>query len=170
MDWRASYFITFTCYGARLHGDDRGSWGRGRGGEPSRPVDPNAALVSRREHVMAGPPLLLSKPMRELATAAAVEVITTRDWKLFAFHARTNHVHVVLWADAAPEFVMRTLKAWITRRLREANLVGSEDRVWTRHGSTRYLWNRNEIESAVAYVVDNQGEDIGGLVLGTDRD
>lgn len=166
MEWRAAYFITFTCYGARLHGDERGSWRRGRKGRFSAPVVPDSTVAAREEHQMAGEPMLLTRPMREIATSAAVEVIRTKDWRLFALHVRTNHVHAVLWADAPPEFAMRTLKAWITRRLREASLVGPEDRVWTRHGSTRYLWDLQAIEAAVTYVVESQGEDIGGLVLG----
>lgn len=30
----------------------------------------------------------------------------------------------------------------------------------THHGSTRYLWKREQVEEAVAYVVDEQGEAI----------
>jgi hypothetical protein len=43
-----------------------------------------------------------------------------RRWPLRAVHARTNHVHVVIWAQHAPERVMNDLKAWATRRLASA--------------------------------------------------
>jgi len=43
-------------------------------------------------------------------------------------------------------------KAWSTRRLRERGWVGAEQPVWTRHGSTRYLWRGCNVESALAYV------------------
>ena len=54
--------------------------------------------------------------------------------------------------DATPERAMSECKAWSTRRLREAGLVGSDERVWTRHGSTRYLWDRASLDRAIAYV------------------
>ncbi len=161
MEWRAAYFITFTCYGARLHGDERGSVVRGRNGRLSEPLAPNLDRVQRERHLMNGPSGTLDARRRAIATDAATEVLRTKGWRLFALHVRTNHVHLVAWANAEPEFVMRTVKAWITRRLREAALLGPEERLWTRHGSTRYLWNNKDLANAVSYVVESQGADIG---------
>jgi hypothetical protein len=55
---------------------------------------------------------------------------------------------------------MTTLKAWSTRRLREARLVEVGARVWSRHGSTRYLWTTESVETACRYVIDSQGDDL----------
>lgn len=39
------------------------------------------------------------------------------------------------------------------------------EKLWTRHGSTRYLWNEASVEAACRYVRDGQGADIPGSVL-----
>jgi hypothetical protein len=55
---------------------------------------------------------------------------------------------------------MNDLKSWCTRRLVEAGLVPRGDRVWVRHGSTRYLWDAESVASACAYVRGGQGPDL----------
>ena len=58
---------------------------------------------------------------------------------------------------------MLSFKAWATRRLHEAGLAEAKDTLWTRHGSTRHLWNEAAIEAAGRYVLDGQGVDLGGV-------
>jgi hypothetical protein len=66
-------------------------------------------------------------------------------------------VHLVVAAPASPEKVMSDLKAWASRRLREAFGEDADRDRWTQHGSTRYLNDTKSVEAAVAYVVDEQG-------------
>ena len=79
-----------------------------------------------------------------------------RGWRLLAVAARTTHIHVVVNApDVAPERVMQQLKAWSTRavlRVRPDEGPG----LWTRHGSTRYLWAADEVAEKVQYVEHEQ--------------
>jgi REP element-mobilizing transposase RayT len=89
-------------------------------------------------------------------TTTVGEVCDHRGWPLLAVNARTNHVHVVVSSSSTPEQVMVTLKAWCTRRLREAALVTEVARVWSRHGSTRYLWTEAHVQGAVTYVLEGQ--------------
>ncbi len=77
-----------------------------------------------------------------------------------AANVRTNHVHVVVAGAETPERMMTAFKAWSTRRMREAGLV-AEGSPWSRHGSTRYLWDETELADAVAYVMDGQGAPLG---------
>ena len=56
-----------------------------------------------------------------------------------------------------PEAMMNAFKSWSTRGLQEEGLVELVERggrVWSRHGSTRYLWNHGAVEAACAYVRD----------------
>lgn len=53
---------------------------------------------------------------------------------------------------------MNALKSWSTRRLREAQLLGPDTKPWSRHGSTRYLWNQDALEGACHYTEEDQGE------------
>ncbi len=81
-----------------------------------------------------------------------------RDWSLLAAHVRTSHVHVVVDADTRPERVMNDLKSYASRCL---NRMGQDDagrKRWARHGSTRWLWSRQNVAAAIRYVVDEQGD------------
>ncbi len=72
-----------------------------------------------------------------------------------AAHVRTTHVHVVLDADATPEKVLLHFKVGSSRAL---NDLECKRRRWARHGGTRYLWTKADIDRAVSYVVAEQGE------------
>jgi len=77
---------------------------------------------------------------------------------LFAAHIRTTHVHGVVEADVKPEVVMTTLKAYASRRLNLIQPGLSGRKYWSRHGSTRWIWNDDDLANAMRYVIDGQGE------------
>ena len=118
-----AYFITFRCYGTWLPGDERGWTDRPVSAHdvPLRSHHPGLHPVA--EEAMAESPFVLDGPRRGIVDAAIRDVCAHRGWTLHALNVRTNHVHLVVTADSAPEQVMTTLKAWSTRRLREAGLV-----------------------------------------------
>ena len=102
-------------------------------------------------------PVRLTADARRVVAKTIEAHCAYRGWELAAVNVRSNHLHVVVGqAGVAPEVMMRELKAWCTRRLREAGLVGAEGAVWTAHGSTRYLWKENAVATAVDYVVEGQ--------------
>jgi hypothetical protein len=75
-----------------------------------------------------------------------------------AAHIRATHVHAIVDSPATPEAVMNALKAYASRALNDAGLDSADQKRWARHGSTRYLWNHEQISAAITYVVDQQGE------------
>ena len=97
---------------------------------------------------------------RKHVEAAIREVCVTRVIKLVAINVRTNHVHIVVATNRLPEPIMNSFKSYATRRLRQEGFVGPEEKVWARHGSTRYLWTEEHIGAAVEYVVNGQGGDL----------
>jgi REP element-mobilizing transposase RayT len=105
-------------------------------------------------------PFVLEREQRLIVDQAIRDVCEYWGWTLHALNVRTNHVHFVLNASHSPEQVMTTLKAWSTRRLREAGLVDADAKLWSRHGSTRYLWTMADIETACRYVTEEQGSDL----------
>lgn len=155
-----AYLITFHTYGTWLHGDERGSVDREHSqfGQPE--LDPDHARRSRAQRSLKQTPLTLSAAHRRRAEATILEVCQHRGWTLHALNVRTSHVHVVVSAPHRPEHVLKALKSWIIRRLREAKLIGKTTNVWSRHGSTRYLWNQQAITAACRYVSDAQGPDV----------
>jgi hypothetical protein len=55
---------------------------------------------------------------------------------------------------------MDSFKAYATKALRASGLVGRDQKVWSRHGSTKYLWSEDQVAMAVDYVVNGQGDDL----------
>ena len=59
-----------------------------------------------------------------------------------------------------PERMMDSFKAYSTKALRAANLIGMDVKPWSRHGSTRYLWTEKHVDLAVDCVMNGQGGDL----------
>ncbi|KTD79219.1 transposase [Legionella waltersii] len=153
-----AYFITFTCYGTWLHGEKPTSVDRlcNTPGTDFLVQNPKRAQLVKVQ--MSEPPYLLDHKRRNIVLKSIKEVCTYRKWSLFAAHVRSNHVHLVLHAMSKPEIVMNTIKAYASRQLNESPLDISRMNRWTRHGSTRYLWEEEEVEATIHYVVHEQGE------------
>jgi REP element-mobilizing transposase RayT len=105
---------------------------------------------------MTTAPLVLDLTQREAIERAIKEACSFRNWPLRAVNARSNHIHLVVSAAESPERVMNALKARCTRTLRALGLVDPDRQLWSRHGSTVYLWNEQQAQSACDYVVHGQ--------------
>jgi REP element-mobilizing transposase RayT len=103
-------------------------------------------------------PYEMDSDQRAIVLKTLAEVCSHRRWSLLAAHVRTNHVHVIVEAEARPEKVMNDFKAYASRDLNR--LDGSEPgrRRWASHGSTRWLWKDEDVREAIRYVVEEQGE------------
>ncbi len=157
-DCPLTYFITFTCYGTWLHGQDPGSVDRqhNQPGTPFLPPDPSAR--QNQHNRLEQPSYHLDAPRRRLVLQAVRQVCQHRQWTLLAAHVRTNHVHVIVGAEATPERVLNDFKAYASRAQNGAGLDARDRKRWTRHGSTRYLKKRPELEAKIHYVLYEQGE------------
>lgn len=150
-----AYLLTWTCRGAWLHGDARGSVDRehNRFGAPW--LAPDLARLEWERDLLERLPAVLSAEDRRVATIAIEDHANRRGWFLHARDVRTNHAHVVVSAPIAPERVMQQLKGWATRALAATGRHPPSD-LWTRHGSTRYLFTREAVDSAIRYVREAQ--------------
>jgi REP element-mobilizing transposase RayT len=153
-----AYFITFTCYGCWLHGDERGSVDDGHNvpGTPLLAADAERCGGEREQ--LNESPYHLDAPRRQIALHAICEIARRKQWALHAAHVRWNHVHVILTADGPPERVMNDVKTAASRGLNKAYPDENGRARWTRHGSTRYLWSEETVAQKVRYVLDEQGE------------
>jgi REP element-mobilizing transposase RayT len=152
-----TYFLTYHTYGTWLHGDERHSVDRRHNIPETDTMPPDAGRLAAARERLKHQPTLLDAGRRQIVEATIREVCAHRGWHLHAVNVRTNHVHAVITARVAPEKVLTDLKAWATRRLIEAHAFPRGTRVWSRHGSTRYLWTEKDIEDACHYVVECQG-------------
>ena len=146
-----AYLITFTCYGTWLHGDERGSVDiqHNQFGEPFLEEDTQREQKEFKQlkHV----PVYLSQDQRTSVAQSIGEVCEFRGWKLWEVNVRTNHVHVVLSSEELPKKILRDLKTRSTMNLKNSGLF-TEETLWTRGGSGRYLWKEDAIEAACRYV------------------
>jgi REP element-mobilizing transposase RayT len=149
-DHPLAYLLTWTCHGTWLHGDQRGSVDRhnNKFGHPR--VEPDEWVKEFERRLLSQPVDLLSERAREVVQATIAEVCAHRKWRLLAKHVGRNHVHTVLAAHAAPDKMAEDLKAWSTRRLREAG--ESTSKPWTEGASTIYLWSHEHVAANVDYV------------------
>ena len=152
-----AYLLTWTCYGTWLHGDPRGSIAPGFNTPGTETIPPNPLRACFESNRMDSPPFQLDSAARQVVKRVLADHAARRGWELLAVNVRTTHVHALVgYHEARPEKMIAEFKAWSTRRLREVGLVGAGVPVWTRHGSTRYLWEPASLNAAAAYVLEGQ--------------
>ena len=97
-----AYFITWTCYGTWLHGEDEGSVDRrhNRFGEEYLPADPSRNDAEQRS--MDQPCYHLHEARRKIVLETIIDQARYRGWTLLAVHVRSTRVHVVLQAELPP--------------------------------------------------------------------
>lgn len=149
-----AYFITSTTYGTWLHGDERMSV-MVKEGYPRR-IEPNIHFHDYQSRHLRHPHVTLDADQRDSVLNTIMIHCRLKTWRLYAAHVRSTHVHLVVQSNEKPEKLSNDLKAWCTRRLRERGSV--LPKVWTRKGSTIYLFTRAKLIEKIRYVVLEQGE------------
>ena len=119
-------------------------------------IAPKVAFEESDRKLLKHPPVLLDGSKRAIVETAIREFAAYKKTTLHALNVRTNHVHIVIAASDKPERLMTSIKAYSTRRLRETGLVAADARVWSRHGSTKWIWDDDQIADACEYVLMRQ--------------
>ncbi|MBX3379533.1 MAG: transposase [Phycisphaeraceae bacterium] len=132
-----AYFLTWTCYGQRLHGDVRGSVDHLHNSRGTPTLPPDAERETFERERMTRDTFKLNTECAAIATDAIQRLCEDREWDCLAVNVRQTHVHVVVSCPVAPERAIADFKARITRDLRRKKLVSEDARLWTIHGSTR---------------------------------
>jgi REP element-mobilizing transposase RayT len=156
----SAYLITVRCYGTRLLGDEKGSVHHSDN-IPGTPLIPHKPGLKRHQsELMYQLPYEMDQPRRTVVLQTIKDECKHRGWELYAAHVREEHWHAVIQANCRPEIVMNTLKSYVSRRLNEHGFDGKDKKRWARHGSTRYIWDENDVDAAIHYVVREQGDPI----------
>ena len=159
MRYPVAYLITFTTYGTWLRGDNRGSVDKQHNRYGSAFIAGRTTLHTREKSILKNPPVVLARGDQETVLEAILQVCRYRGWFAHAVHVRSNHVHAVVSGNESPERIMADFKAYATRAIKRYN--GNKPivkRHWTRHGSTKYLWTKESLASAIRYVKNEQGK------------
>jgi REP element-mobilizing transposase RayT len=145
-----AFFLTWVTYGTWLPGDARGWVEYKRGWQL-----PSPHLEAECESKMSSDACRLTKTQREAVEAQVAETCGYRGWHLHTVNCRSNHIHVVVTAnETAPKKVRIDLKAYATRCLKK--LDETRDDWWAERGSIRWIYNDDDLESAIIYVIDGQ--------------
>jgi REP element-mobilizing transposase RayT len=156
-----AFLITFRTFGTWLHGDERYSVDRhGKNFYGAPGIGPNENLVAKMAKDMRTSDFVLGGRERSVVDSAIRSVCKVRGYGLLALNVRTNHVHSVVSAMKRPDLIMNAFKSNATYELRAAGLVSPDQIVWSRGGSTRYLWKPNHVDGAIEYVLYGQGDDL----------
>jgi REP element-mobilizing transposase RayT len=157
-----AFFITWTCFGTFLPGDERG-WTRWHKGDQL----PRPELEDWCRGRMKEEAVRLGESQREIVNSVVRKHCRVRGWSLHEVNCRSNHCHAVATAPGYDgEQVRDQFKAWATRRLKEQQIeqLGSSgevrERWWTRKGSVRKIYDEESLEAAILYTRDAQ--DLGG--------
>jgi REP element-mobilizing transposase RayT len=158
-------FISWTCYGNWLPGDERGFVSNlllpGGGslrkenvpGTPYRADDP---LTRHQAGVLMNQPPTRLSPSQALAAAQSlVEAARKRSWRILRGAIMANHAHIVI-TDCPDDGagVRKVLKGTSQADLSKA--VGVSKRWWTRGGSDHYLHTDEAILAAIRYVAEQE--------------
>ena len=172
-----TWLLTWTTYGTRLPGDQRGfvSGLRTEAGEvvihnqPGTPVDADVPGLRRyAESIMTQPEVRLTLEQAVTVAEQFRETAAYRNWGLEALAVMANHVHlVVAVADDLPAAKMLTdFKAYTTRRLNRDYSPSVKKKWWTERGSTRALRDAEAVEAAINYVKTQHEPSIVWLASG----
>jgi hypothetical protein len=153
-----AYFLTWTTYGTWLPGDERG-WVE----KPGRFRPSNPRLQAIAESLLKEEPCVLNLEQRRLVEETIAKHCAIRGWHLHVVNCRTQHVHVVVTAQAPPKPVRDQFKAWCTRYLKEKQRADNADLChpvrsnwWSKGGSQRWLNDDESLAEAIRYVRDCQ--------------
>ncbi len=146
-----AYFITWTCYGTWLPGDERG-WNDWHQGWKSS--DPK--MVEYAQSIMTEEAVALTPAQRLVVASTIDEHCKIREWHIWASNCRTNHVHSVITANGYEGAIVRDqLKAWCTRKLKaRSNII--KKNWWTEGGFVKKIYTEDDLAAAIQYTNDAQ--------------
>lgn len=153
-----AYFITFRTYASWLHGDERLSVSRAQNVYQSPKINPNTNLKNQMQALQKQSSIIFTHLQGEIILNAAVDTCNQQGWRLYALHIRSNHVHLTVKADCKPESVMTKIKSRATFFLRKHSEFSKDQKIWSRHGSTKYIWSPESLYYSSDYTVERQGQ------------
>jgi len=151
-----AYHITFGTYGARLHGDARGTVDR-RHNTPGEPVlGPDPRRRRRERELCRLPPILLNDAQRRFVETVIPELCARGGWGYHIAAAGRDHVHVLLSADALGNQVRALLKRWLGQALAARWPLPARGRWWAEGGSVKWIWDQHYFRRSFDYVAEQR--------------
>ena len=157
MEYPIAYLITFTTYGTWLHGDKRGSVDKEHNQYGSSFIATSSVLQRKEQSSLRHPAFILGQRQREAVLEAILQVCKFRGWFAHAVQVRSNHIHILVSGEEKPEKIMVAFKAYATRAIKRCYKGQTIiKKYWTGHGSTKYIWTKESLVSAIDYVKNSK--------------
>ena len=164
------WFLTNTCYGQWLPGDDRGFVGfvvnyqdpQESKTNHSLPGNPYLSKIRGLELAAKaqadGPPIELTRNQADTLLAQFQETASFRKWTLLAASIMFNHFHIVVGVpgDPEPSKILGDFKSYGTRSLSKTYGVPASQTWWTQQGSKRKVKDQAGLFRVCKYVVEEQ--------------
>ncbi|WP_339730278.1 transposase [uncultured Gimesia sp.] len=154
-----TYFITWTTYGTWLQGDRRGWRKTNKGNQLPQPF-----LEKWCQNQMKEQSVQLNENQRNKVEQVCHQHAQIRGWLIHAISVRSNHVHIVVTANAPPKKVRDQFKAYATRVLREGANPLINNKIWTRGGDIEFIDDvEDNLERVILYIdeaQDRKGRDL----------
>lgn len=151
-----TFHIAFGTYGARLHGDERGSVGR-RHDTPGEPtIAPNRARQDFERGLTRFPPITFSDEQRRFIEALVPAICERGDWGYHMCAAGKDHVHVLVSAAVPGATVRRLLKRWLGQELSNRWQRPRGQSWWAEGGSVKWVWDPHYLRRAFDYIADQR--------------
>ncbi len=154
----SAYFITFTTYGSWVHADARGSVSRDQNKYGTPRIKPNAQIAERMRNKLRDDQFLLDDARRKIVLNSIIKACEYYQWRLYAAHVRSNHVHILLRALEKSKTVTTKIKSFATRFLKKYHPDIPDQKFWTRGKSARCIWNPDFLGLTMKYIIEQQGE------------
>jgi len=152
-----AFFLTFTCYGTHLHGDEPGSVNSEHNDYDTPFLPPDEFIQRKNQEKMKQDPYEMDQTRRRLVKNTIRDVCEHRNGFLIALHVRTTHVHAVVHSARAPGRLLKDFKAYASQRLNDNGLDHPDRTRWTRGGSKPHLFRIDSVQSAIRYTLHKQG-------------
>ena len=147
-----AYHITFGTYGARLHGDPRGTVDRRQSAHGQPIVDCSEGRQRMEARQLKHQPVLHTAEQRAYAQDAIKQVCLQGEWELIQTACGSDHVHVLLSSDRDPKAIRRWLKRWLGQAMSARWPLSEGQSWWAKGGSAKYVWDQEYLCSVDEYL------------------
>ncbi|MFG0330085.1 MAG: hypothetical protein ACF8PN_09330 [Phycisphaerales bacterium] len=150
--WPLAFHITFGTYGARLHGDPRGTVALpdNRHGDPIVRFDAEWSAEERAR--LHGRMVILTNEQRQCVERVMPSICERGGWHHLIAAAARDHVHTLLVAEVDGVRIRRWLKRWVGDALSQRWPDPTRSRWLAKGGSARQVWSNDYLETAFEYI------------------
>lgn len=146
------YFFTWGTYGARLHGDPRGTIARTHNEYGDPIVEGDQELWDQMNTNLKYDPIYLTREQMRYIESLVPSICERGHWNYHIDAAGPDHVHVVLTSEHDPKTIRKLLKRWIGQELSARWQLDPGRTWWAEGGSIRWLKDESYLSNATNYV------------------